>query len=90
MKLLKIIQASYVDDYRINLSFNDGVSSVVDLKDKIYSDHRKVFEKLQNLDFFKRFTLNDWTIEWANGVDLAPEFLHDMAIAQREEACSAN
>ncbi len=55
MELLKITQAKYVDKYKINLSFNNGFTAIVDLKDKIFSDHRKVFEKLQNLDFFKKF-----------------------------------
>ncbi len=83
MELLKITRAKYVDKYKIDLSFSNGFSAIVDLKDKIFSDHRKVFEKLQNIDFFKKFTKNRWTIEWENGVDLAPEFLHDLAIGQK-------
>ena len=82
MELLKITQAKYVDKYKIDLSFSNGFSAIVDLKDKIYSDHRHVFEKLKNINFFKKFTKNRWTIEWENGVDLAPEFLHDLAIKQ--------
>lgn len=83
MELLKITRAKYVDKYKIDLSFSNGFSAIVDLKDKIFSDHRKVFEKLQNVDFFKKFAKNRWTIEWENGVDLAPEFLHDLAIEQK-------
>ena len=82
MELLKITQAEYVEKYKIELSFSDGLSAVVDLKDKIFLDHRIVFEKLQNLDFFRSFSKNSWTIEWDNGVDLAPEFLHELAIQQ--------
>lgn len=83
MELLKVTQATYVDSYKIDLSFNNGFSAVVDLKEQIFSEHRKIFEKLQDIDFFKKFTKNRWTIEWKNGVDLAPEFLHNLAIKQK-------
>jgi len=83
MELLKITQAKYVDKYKIYLSFSNGFSAIVDLKDKIFSDHRKIFKKLQDVNFFKSFTKNRWTIEWENGVDLAPEFLHNLATKQK-------
>lgn len=83
MELLKVTQAKYVDNYKIDLSFNDGFSAVVDLKEQIFSEHREIFKKLQNIDFFKKFTKNRWTIEWKNGVDLAPEFLHNLATEQK-------
>jgi len=83
MELLKITQAEYVEKYKIKVSFSDGFSAIVDLKDKIFSDHRKVFKKLQNIDFFRNFSKNRWTIEWDNGVDLAPEFLHELATKQK-------
>lgn len=46
---------------------------------KIFSDHRKVFPKSQDIEFFKKFSKNRWTIEWENGVDLAPEYLCKLA-----------
>ncbi len=85
MRLLKVIQASYVDNYKISLLFNNEYSAVVDLKDTIFSDKRKIFKKLQDINFFKTFTKNRWTVEWKNGADLAPEFLYDLAVKQ--EVC---
>ena len=79
MELLKITKAKYVEKYKIDLSFNNGFSAIVDLKEKIFSDHRKVFTKLQDINFFKKFSKNRWTIEWENGVDLAPEYLYKLA-----------
>jgi len=79
MELLKITKAKYVEKYKIDLSFNNGFSAIVDLKDKIFSDHRKGFAKLRDINFFKKFSKNRWTIEWENGVDLAPEFLYELA-----------
>jgi len=79
MELLKITKAKYVEKYKIDLSFSNVFSAIVDLKEKIFSDHRKVFIKLQDINFFKTFSMNRWTIEWENGVDLAPEYLYELA-----------
>ncbi|RLD53915.1 MAG: DUF2442 domain-containing protein [Bacteroidetes bacterium] len=86
MELLKIIEADYLDHYRIELTFNDGIKTIVDLKSKVFNDHRKVFEALRDLSHFKKFTKNRWTIEWANGVDLAPEYLYELAGEQNKKA----
>ncbi|PIE86117.1 MAG: hypothetical protein CSA05_02210 [Bacteroidia bacterium] len=82
MKLLKVIKAKYVNDYKINLLFNNQYSAIVDLQDSIFSDKREIFKQLQDIDFFKSFTQNSWTVEWENGIDLAPEFLYDLAMKQ--------
>ncbi len=84
MELLKVIKASYVDGYKLDLLFNNQYSAVVDLKSSIFSDKREIFKQLQNLTFFKNFKQNRWTIEWENGLDLAPEFLYDLAIKQKK------
>ena len=32
----------------------------------------------EDIEYFKKFKLNTWTIEWPNGADLAPEFLYQL------------
>ncbi len=83
MKLLHIITAEYIGDYKIKLSFNDGYSGVADLQEKIYNDHRIIFAPLKDRAFFKRFKQHFGTIERENGLDLAPEFLYDIATKQK-------
>ena len=78
--LLKVIDAKYVNDYKIELLFNDGVKGVVDLKDSIKG---LVFKPLKNIEYFKKFTKNRWTIEWDCDADFAPEYLHDLAIKKK-------
>ena len=73
MNLIKVIKADYIKDYSIFLIFNNGEKKVVDLKNELWGD---IFKPLKNKDFFKKFTLNPFTIEWVNGVDFAPEFLY--------------
>lgn len=37
----------------------------------------KLREPLLDLDNFIQFALTDWTLEWYNGVDFAPEYLYE-------------
>ncbi len=80
--LIKVTTAKYVQDYQVDLTFNDGTQAVVDLKDSL---NGSVFEPLKKLENFKKFKLNRWTIEWENGADLAPEYLYELAKNQNQE-----
>jgi hypothetical protein len=73
-----IVEAEYVSDYRVRLTFNDGESGVVDLKDTIFDDPRPIFNELIDIDKFKRFRIAFDTIVWEDGLDLAPEFLYGL------------
>ncbi len=70
---LEVSQAKYLNDYRILLTFSNGVSKTVDLKNELRGS---VYEPLHQLDYFKKFTLKYNTIEWPNGADYAPEYLY--------------
>ena len=75
MDLIWITQAGYLTGYKIFVRFSNSKSGVVDLAGKLKGE---VFEPLVDIDFFKNFTLNSWTLEWPNGADLAPEFLYEL------------
>ena len=77
--LIKIIDAKYISDYKILVTFNNGEQKVIDLRDHLWGE---VFEPLKNLDLFKNFSLNPFTIEWPNGADFAPEFLYQLGQSQ--------
>ena len=77
MELVTVISAEYKHDYKISLKFNDGVNGVVDLNTFLEGE---IYEPLKNTEYFKKFTLDTWTIGWENGADFAPEFLHDLTI----------
>ena len=72
---LEVIEAKYLEDYKLLLGFNNGIHKEVDLKDELNGE---VFEPLNNLDFFKSFKIVFNTIEWENGADFAPEFLFEI------------
>ena len=74
MRVIRIISADYLEDYKIKLKFNDGLEKRIDLEKELYGE---IFEPLKNMDYFKNFSLNHFTIEWPNGADFAPEFLYN-------------
>ena len=72
---LKIVKAKYINDYKIELSFNDGRVGIADLKEALYGN---AFKPLINKKLFANFKLDDElkTITWDNNIDLAPEYLY--------------
>jgi len=75
---LHIISASYVDNYKIALKFNNGSEGIADLFESLTG---KVFEPLQDLLLFQQFELDQelGTVCWRNGADFAPEYLYFLA-----------
>ncbi len=73
--MLKVSDVDYLKDYQLRIKFNNGVTKTVDLLPYLYGE---VFEELRDKDNFIQYGLTRTTIEWANGADLAPEFLYEI------------
>jgi len=76
--LVHVVNAKYVDGYRIEVSFNDGRKGIADLADTL---HGPAFEKLIDKSEFRRFAVDKEldTLVWENGADLAPEYIYYQA-----------
>lgn len=75
----EVVQANYVDGYRIAVLFNDGGKKIVDFTN-LLKRNMPVFKPLENIDLFKKFTVTD-TLEWDNGnIDIAPEYLYENGV----------
>jgi len=72
--ILEVNKAKYIDGYKLLISFNTGEKKIVDLEGKLEGP---VFKPLQNIEEFKKFKI-DYTIEWASGADIAPEYLYEI------------
>ncbi|MEW6532563.1 MAG: DUF2442 domain-containing protein [Thermodesulfobacteriota bacterium] len=74
---LHVTTVAYLGDYRLRLEFSDDTAREVDLANELYGE---IFEPLRDLDLFKKVYVNPNTntIEWPNGADFAPEFLHEI------------
>ena len=75
---IEVIEAEYLNGYKIKLLFNNGETRIVDLGNSL---NGSVFAPLRNLEYFKRFSIKFNTIEWENGADFAPEFLYNIGTA---------
>ena len=69
--------ANYISDYKLILTFDDGVIKQVDLRQYLKG---KIFEPLKNIDYFKTVKVNSDidTIVWDNGADISPDFLYEI------------
>jgi uncharacterized protein YjbK len=72
MSLVWVTKANYLKDYQIEIEFNNNKKGVVDFEGHL---DKKIFEPLKEIDNFRKFKLNSWTLEWENGADFSPEFL---------------
>ena len=81
---LHVTEAKYVGGYKIALSFNDGRKGLVDLAQALSGP---VFEPLRDEARFSAFRVDEElaTIVWANGADMAPEFLYFQAFKENPE-----
>ncbi|MBK7359784.1 MAG: DUF2442 domain-containing protein [Saprospiraceae bacterium] len=82
MNVIRVIDAKHLESFKLSLKFNDGLTGEVDLENELYGE---IFEPLNNIDYFKKFTLDTWTICWPNGADFSPEFLYELAAKSKLE-----
>jgi len=75
---LHIINATYIEDYKVHVSFNNGREGVADLATALKGT---LFELLKNKSLFSALSVDQEleTIVWPNGADLAPEYLYFQA-----------
>jgi len=69
-----VVQADYVSEYKLDITFDDGTRKLVDVSQWFKGP---VFEPLRKKAYFKKFFIEATTIAWPNGVDIAPEALYE-------------
>jgi hypothetical protein len=71
----KIIVAKALENYRLYIEFDDGLSGTIDLSKDLWGP---MFEPLKDPAFFNRVTLDhNGAPCWPNEVDLAPDALYN-------------
>ena len=81
-----IQQVHAKDDFTLAVTFDDGMSGMLDMKP--YLDFG-VFKQLQTLDVFNRVRVAFDTIEWDCGVDLDPEFIRSKLVINTQSGKAA-
>ena len=77
-----VVAATYLSGHKIEVAFSDGVVKGIDFALWLKGP---VFEPLKDIEYFKGFILDGWTVSWPNGADIAPETLYHWA-GKRESA----
>ena len=73
---IDIISAKYKGAYKVELTFENGKSGIVDFKK--YIDKGGVFSRLSDVDYFRQFQVNKelGVLTWEDEIDVAPEILY--------------
>lgn len=83
--ILNVKNAEYISGYKVFLDFSNGESVLTDLEETIFSDPRRIFIPLRDVDYFKSFRIYLNTITWDNSADFAPEFLLELGKQQESQ-----
>lgn len=74
-----VVKATYIGDYKIDVTFDDGQCGIVDFSS--YLTKGGVFERFKDIEFFRKFSINTelGVLTWQNEIDIAPEILYTEA-----------
>ncbi len=81
---LHIVSAKYLEDYSLEVVFSNGRKGVADLSEVLQGT---VFEPLKDKFEFSKMSVDEEleTVVWANGADLAPEYIYFQAFKNESE-----
>jgi hypothetical protein len=74
--LKDVISASYKGGYKIEVTFEDGATGIIDFEK--YLEKGGVFYNFKDIDFLKNFSINEelGVLVWGDEIDIAPETLY--------------
>jgi len=74
--------AKYLDDYKIEVTFDNGRSGIADFS--AYPSRVGIFAKFRDMNFFKSCRVNHelGVLAWGDDIDIAPETLYSMATGE--------
>ncbi|MFZ1830580.1 MAG: DUF2442 domain-containing protein [Candidatus Competibacteraceae bacterium] len=91
--MIKILEAHYAGNNRIELIFSDGQHGIFDLNAYLSTRQGPLLESLHQETYLQRFFINAGALCWPNGLELSPDRLHELtssALAPMLERGSKN
>jgi hypothetical protein len=79
--MIWVTDAKQLGGYRLWLRFSDGTEGEIDPEGFLLNDTRPIVAALRDPAAFAAFKVDTDTVVWANGFDLAPEYLYSQSIA---------
>lgn len=79
----EITAVEHLGEYRLRLTFADGLVGDVDFADRLKAPRGPMLEPLRDVDYFAKVAVDPelGTVVWPNGADLAPDVLHEQALS---------
>ena len=74
---IRPIAVKPLNDYILSVMFSNGEHRYCDVKPYL---EIPFFAPLKNMEQFKQVFVNDFTVEWKNGRDIAPHELYDDSV----------
>jgi hypothetical protein len=65
-KIIKLISVVYLSEFKLNLTFDDDVSQLVDFKPFLESSSHLEVKKYLNLNKFKKFSFKNNELMWGD------------------------
>jgi hypothetical protein len=66
-----------LDNYALRVTFRDGLSGIVRMHERVRRPNAGVFNSLADPELFADVSVVFGVVTWGNGVDLAPDAMHD-------------
>ena len=76
--MLHITSANYLEEYRVLVEFNDGVTGIADFSQSLEG---KIFLPLRERMYFLSFHIEGHTLSWSNGADFAPDYIRQLTLS---------
>lgn len=70
MRTLSITQADYIDGYRLDITFSDGTSQIIDFGPFLTNHPHPQHNKYSIVSNFKRFKIERGNLVWGRDWDL--------------------
>jgi hypothetical protein len=67
---------SVLPQWQLAVTFNDGLTGIVDVSALVVGPDAGVFEALRDPTFFAQAYLDCGAVAWPNGADIAPDTMH--------------
>lgn len=73
----KIIKVKVLEDYNLELTFDNNVVKIKDMKPHL---NEGVFQVLKNKKIFNSVKITFGTISWNEDIDLCPDYLYETSV----------
>ena len=70
----KVIKVKVLEDYKLELTFDDDVVKVKDMKPQL---NKGVFKVLKNMEVFNSVKLSYGAISWNGDIDMCADYLYE-------------